>query len=96
MTTNITEVIHACQSENSAKSMEEIVNITEDDFSRDILYHSSCKLTLEKVRKCVQYPQRGGSSSEDIVDNASVIATEMEFFDELLDQIDSGEYITTV
>ena len=61
-----------------------------DNFiSRDIVYHSSC--TIAYWRKYVQGPQRCSSCSEDNADDAAVIAAEIEFFDDVLDQIDLGE-----
>ena len=62
-----------------------------DLLSRDVVYHNTCKIGA--WRKFVQGPKRYASQS--CVDISLVIA-EIEFFDNLQEQIDSGEYITTV
>jgi hypothetical protein len=103
----VDEVRHACQSESVAKSIQDIIHnsdndswkvqladiIAEGDFlARDIVYHSSCKVTY--WRKYVQGPKRSSTGNEG--EYAALLSAEIEFYDELLESIESGEYVTTV
>ena len=100
---------HACQSKSCAESISSIVHnsdnttwkvqmadiLAEGDFlARDIVYHQTCKTT--HWQRYVQGPQRSATPFKDCEDIVAFVAAEAEFYDELEDRIESGEYITTV
>ena len=102
------ETLHACQSQNCGKSIREIVdnsnnpqckvqiaNITAwDDFlAKDIVYHKSCKTTTWKTY--VQGPEQR-VVPPNVEYSTPFIAAEIEFYENLSERIESGEYITTV
>lgn len=103
------EILYACRSENSGISVKEIVDksdnaswkvqladiISEGDFlARDIVYHKSCKTTYWRIY--VQGPERRTETNQNSEETIFFIAAEMEFYDELHERIESGDYITTV
>lgn len=69
--------------------------ISEGDFlARDIVYHKSCKTTYWRIY--VQGPERRTETNQNSEETIFFIAAEMEFYDELHERIESGDYITTV